>query len=748
MIFSGNKMADNRSRAVPTTLRSSVCVKCHKILRKTGNCLKGARIISSREDAREFSSTYGIHVQENDILCLKCYTNLRTARYRKLRASTDTGTAEPSGSNFSSSISGSGQSGGNPFVIPPETVSPESISQNPASSESSDLTSSQSQNSTISEYIPVVPIRPPIVSMSFNRVIITKRFCFICHEDNELVDVPFQTRMQVFQKKRIFVPKRNRCCRKHLIGNYLYEDELNIIRIYCNECEIEVSELEKFLGILSDDVDRRVIDKIGTMKMSDQRVKSLTGHVWLEIVELREMLSTMRDSENRNVLQALVIFLFKMRTGNSDLTIASIMEVTEKIVNDSIHSVLNCFKNVILPQNFGVQAFSRQFFLEQRAPISDLLHGSFPDRLRLICDGTYLRHEKSSNNAYQRKSYSGQKKSPLCKPFTICTTNGFTVDAPGPFDGTVNDAAILRKVLEDPNGISSILKPGDQFILDRGFRDVIPYLEEKGYSVLMPSLKGKKKQLSAEESNHSRFVTVLRWVVEAIHGILGQKYRLLHHQFRNNMLKDAGTYTRIAYFLLNKFGKRLNVSNEKTLMIVERMKSQNHKVNTLAIEIEDSNLNKKTVPFQDISSSDLLDFPRLELEDLELLFTGTYQLGQAISYLGEMLDEQGNLALKFLKNQPDIVRFEVRSRHMNAKTYKCYVKFVVNGCGIDAIERYCCNCANGLRTIGCCSHVASLIYHLSYGRYKSKIFRPAEALTNLFDLNNCSPVIDEDSDED
>lgn len=728
-------MADHGKSRSATPIRSSICVKCQKILRKTEQYSKAARIISSREDARDFGSTYDIFVQENDVICSKCFTNLRVARSRKLRSDKDRDhSAEPSGIPQ--------------IVIPPR---PEQHDDNlgvVSSSESSDLISSQSQNSTASEYVEVEPINVPMVSMNFDRVIISKRFCFICHGNTNLVDVPFQTRMQVFQKKRIFIPKRNRCCVKHIIGKFLYEDELDVIRIHSRECEIEVSEVKRFLDKLSEDVDRRVIDKIGMMKMSDQRVKSLTGHLWVEIVELREMMATMRDSENRNVLQALVIFLFKMRTGNSDLTISSTMEVTEKVVNDSIHSVLNCFEHVVLPKNFGVTAFSREFFVQQSAPISDMLHGCFPDRLRLICDGTYLRHEKSSNNAYQRKSYSGQKKTPLCKPFTICTTNGFTVDAPGPFNGNVNDAAILRKVLEDPNGISSILKPGDQFILDRGFRDVIPYLEEKGYTVLMPALKGKRNQLTAAESNNSRFVTVLRWVVEAIHGILGQKYRLLHHQFRNNMLHDAGTYTRIAYFLLNKFGKRLNVANEKMHMIVDRMKSQNHEFNELAIEIEDSNLNRKTVPFQSISSSDLLDFPRLELEDLQLLFTGSYQLGQAISYLGEMLDEQGNLALKFLKDRPEIVRFEVRSRHVNAKTYKCYVKFVVDGCGIDAIQGYCCNCANGLRTIGCCSHVASLIYHLSYGRYQSKIFRPAEALSNLFDLNNCCPVINDDSDED
>ena len=70
----------------------------------------------------------------------------------------------------------------------------------------------------------------------------------------------------------------------------------------------------------------------------------------------------------------------------------------------------------------------------------------------MVFDGTYLRHQKSKNNEYQRKSYSDQKKYPLVKPFTICTTDGFVVDVPGPFLATENDARIMKKVMDDPDG--------------------------------------------------------------------------------------------------------------------------------------------------------------------------------------------------------------------------------------------------------------------------------------------------------
>lgn len=142
----------------------------------------------------------------------------------------------------------------------------------------------------------------------------------------------------------------------------------------------------------------------------------------------------------------------------------------------------------------------------------------------LICDGTYARHQKSTNNEFQRKSFSGQKKVPLCKPFTICTTDGYVVDMLGPYPANVNDAEILKTLLQGSNSLFKLWKEDDYAVLDRGFRDVKAEMELKKIKVLMPALKGKRKQLTTNESNESRYVTKIRWAVEAVHGILKQKY--------------------------------------------------------------------------------------------------------------------------------------------------------------------------------------------------------------------------------
>ena len=117
-------------------------------------------------------------------------------------------------------------------------------------------------------------------------------------------------------------------------------------------------------------------------------------------------------------------------------------------------------------------------------------------------------------------------------------------------------------------------------------------------------------------------------------------------------------------------------------------------------------------------------------------------------YLAELMNNKDCLTVEYLKETTNIVRMKVRSRHINRKTYKCYIQYLPNSISYTAIQRYTCDCANGNRTVGCCSHVAAIIYYLSHGRFKSKIVKPSEILTNIFDGTDTTAVIGVNSDED
>ena len=97
----------------------------------------------------------------------------------------------------------------------------------------------------------------------------------------------------------------------------------------------------------------------------------------------------------------------------------------------------------------------------------------------------------------------------------------------GPFYSNQNDAEIIKNLIEDPHGLCQLLNEGEKLFLDRGFRDAKDVLESKGFTVLMPALKGNRNQLTTKKANQSRFVTKIRWSVESVHGIFKQEYRLL-----------------------------------------------------------------------------------------------------------------------------------------------------------------------------------------------------------------------------
>ena len=59
--------------------------------------------------------------------------------------------------------------------------------------------------------------------------------------------------------------------------------------------------------------------------------------------------------------------------------------------------------------------------------------------------------------------------------------------------------------------------------------------------------------------------------------------------------------------------------------------------NKFAAQVDEHHWNRKKTPFKPLSSDDILDFPELTIAQLEVLFTGTYQLGQAVAYLGDIV---------------------------------------------------------------------------------------------------------------
>lgn len=64
-------------------------------------------------------------------------------------------------------------------------------------------------------------------------------------------------------------------------------------------------------------------------------------------------------------------------------------------------------------------------------------------------------------------------------------------------------------------------------------------------------------------------------------------------------------------------------------------------------------------------------------KELKIFFTRSCQLSQIVSYLAGIMDDDGNIALNYLKTLENkdntIIQILVRSRHINSKMYKYHI---------------------------------------------------------------------------
>ena len=62
-------------------------------------------------------------------------------------------------------------------------------------------------------------------------------------------------------------------------------------------------------------------------------------------------------------------------------------------------------------------------------------------------------------------------------------------------------------------------------------------------------------------------------------------------------------------------------------------------------EVEEKRWVCRKLPFESVTLDDISDFPEIIQRDLKILFTGTYQITQAASYLAEMVYTDSKLRI-------------------------------------------------------------------------------------------------------
>lgn len=227
---------------------------------------------------------------------------------------------------------------------------------------------------------------------------------------------------------------------------------------------------------------------------------------------------------------------------------------------------------------------------------------------------------------------------------------------------------------------------GDNFIVDRGFRDSVQAIEDNNINCYMPHLLEKtRKQFTTKEANESRKITMIRWLVEAVNGRFKNKFKFLSSVIPNSYLPKLSTWFRVACALLNAYSPPLFTETTAHQQLVNIAKAKEHKPNNLKSKIEDLGLERKRACWVAASSESFTAFPTLNSDDLKEITVGVYQIEMAKYYCHQHIQENGEYTIKVHGETKNLLRATLQSRFRRSHHHNLWIEFLENGSGVGSV---------------------------------------------------------------
>ncbi|CAF2002112.1 unnamed protein product [Rotaria magnacalcarata] len=326
----------------------------------------------------------------------------------------------------------------------------------------------------------------------------------------------------------------------------------------------------------------------------------------------------------------------------------------------------------------------------------------------------------------------------------ICATDGYIISAIGPYlsDWYNNDAVITKHILlNNKEEVQDWLVEKDIMIVDRGCRDCLDLVNSFSYTTFMPLFLPKsKKQFSTSEANN-RFVTVLRWVVESVNGRI-KTFKFFEHVVQNSSLLYVHGYLSIVCAIINAYRPTFINDTSNDDYLSKAFLEKRNKQNELEAKLNDKERNKSK-HWKKINADDcIIDFPKLTEADLKDFTLGVLQLKQARSYALEHISEDGQYEIHVCQQQQNLLRANLQSKHSNRKDYNVLIQY-----NDQTVIAACCACRNGNRNIGCCSHIASIIWYLGIARHDKHKYLNHRSSSYMKLFEDAAEVSDRSSDE-
>lgn len=728
-----------------TNLRDLNCKVCLRRLDKVQSSRILLDDIEDEEDSKNRLRIYNQHriiyypdsketIKKGDHVCKPCHTNIyhnmppKPTRFSRTSSLVGGDNSQTGSIAFDNSIETNFDSNSNTSNI---NLTNETNITNETDASTSISTNEANETNNLSNKI----------QLDITRGYSSHKKCVVCcisNSNKKMHLVPIEAILDTYIERGILLKIGCRCCSSHLtdckkfnseslhqlksVGEGIELDSKNVLNIF-QEFRIIAKRTHFWAKFKNDN------------SFTDEESRKNTGLSKEDLIYLNNQLVSMRNSDERSKLQALTTYLFWIKTGLDQDTIGIHFEISQQQVSRYCEQARAALLKDFVQKNLGVYHLSRNEWIRHNSVIASKLfiqNSVQKQQLIVVADGTYLFCQKSSNNTFQRKTYSQQKKTHLVKPFVVCATDGYIIDIFGLHEANKNDARILLELLENRDDFRSLIFPQDIFLLDRGFFDAKETLETKySVNVKIPScIPPSQSQLTTAQANQTRFVTKCRFVVEIVNGFLKSCFRALDKNVPNVSLRHYLSDFKIAAAIINKFHSRIFSDGENAELIADNMLANLNKENSLEKLIKDLNLERAS-QYNRIDIDDIVDFPILTIDDIKTKITlGSYQIKQALSYIAENFVSKGRYLVYMSKVNLDsdnikIIMIRIQSRHINRKKYKVYIKYNSNTGSSDSIESWMCSCKIGKRTVGCCSHITAIVYYLSYGRYQEKQPNPS-----------------------
>ena len=171
-----------------------------------------------------------------------------------------------------------------------------------------------------------------------------------------------------------------------------------------------------------------------------------------------------------------------------------------------------------------------------------------------------------------------------------------------------------------------------------------------------------------------------------------------------------------------------------TVELARNMIRQRNNVNVVQARVEVDNLNLRGGDWQRLHNQ-LPEFPRFDIEYLQNITIGIYQVNLSPSYIQDKLqrDDDDELQVDTLFQENNFICLRVYSRFRNRIRHQVFISYVEDEIEGEEgpINGYYCTCQSGERTLGMCAHVASILWYLGYARHQPRVKYPNGSLLNM-----------------